>query len=62
MTTDAMKKKLAQMVAKDGLLETARKFGIGKEAIARYLGGVPVREGSRVLIEQSITKKSAVKS
>jgi ABC-type transport system involved in cytochrome c biogenesis ATPase subunit len=59
MTKDAIKVKLTHMVKKEGLLRTAQKLGIGKEAVLRYLAGMKMREGSRVLIEQRVSGKAA---
>jgi hypothetical protein len=44
-------KKCQLLVKQQGLTVSAEKLGISREALARFMAGTPVRNGTRALIE-----------
>lgn len=47
-------KELRRWVAKHGLTKVAAEIGTSKESVARFAAGMPIRAGTRLLIEQAL--------
>jgi hypothetical protein len=53
-TEKSLKKQVFAMVEQEGVKHVSKAIGVGSDALARYLAGLPVRAGTVSLIEQRV--------
>ena len=54
LAPDALRSRVASMVAEHGPTRAARRLGVGREVCVRVVAGLPIRRGSLALLANAL--------